>query len=89
MTSSKWHRPLEAEQLTCHNAGTVTRCLLKLLYKHHATYALLAIQKSKLDYEMKVAKRQSGHERYDSNDALSQDIRRTLVSAILPASVLF
>ena len=46
MMLSKWRRSLEAEQLPCHNAGTVTRCLLKLLFKHHATYALLAIQKS-------------------------------------------
>ena len=44
MTSSKWRRPLDAEQSTCHNAGIVTTCLLKLLYKHHATCALLAIQ---------------------------------------------
>ena len=89
MISLKWRRPLEAEQLTCHNAGTVTRCLLKLFYKHHATYALLAIQKSKLDYDRKVAKQQSDHERYHSNDALPQDIRRMPVTAILPASTLF
>ena len=44
MTSSKWCRPLDAEQLMCHNAGIVTTCLLKLLYKHYATCALLAIQ---------------------------------------------
>ena len=30
------------------NAGIVTRCLLKLLYGHHATCAVLAIQKSML-----------------------------------------
>ena len=54
MMSSKWCQPLDAEQLTCHNAGIVTRCLLKLLHKHHATCALLAIQKSMLDYDRKV-----------------------------------
>ena len=43
MTSSRWRRPLDVEQLTCHNTGIVTTCLLKLLYKHHTTYALLAI----------------------------------------------
>ena len=89
MTSSKWHRPLNAEQLTCHNTDVVTRCMLKLLHKHHATCALLAIQKSMLDYNRKVVKQWSNHECYHSNDALSQYIRRTPVSAILPASVPF
>ena len=49
----------------------VTRCLLKLHHKHHATCALLAIQKPMLEYDRKVVKRRSNHERYHSNDALS------------------
>ena len=56
MTLSKWRRPLNAEQLPWHNADIVTRCLLKLLYEHHATCAVLAVQKSMLDYDRKVAK---------------------------------
>ena len=89
MTSSKWRQPLNAEQLTCHNAGVVTRCLLKLLHKHHTTCALLATQKSMLDYDRKVVKRQGDHEHYHSNNTLSQYIQRMPVSVILPASVPF
>ena len=66
MASTTWSRT------ACHNAGTVTRCLPKLLYKHHATYALLAIQKSKLDYDRKVAKWRSDHECCDRFVALPQ-----------------
>ena len=54
MMSSKCRQPLDAEQLPCHNAGVVTRCLLTLLYKHHATFALLAVQKSMLVYNRKA-----------------------------------
>ena len=67
----------------------VKRCLLKLLYKHNATCALLAIQKSVLDYDRKVAKRQSGHECCHSNDTLSQDLCRMPVYVLLPAFVYF
>ena len=89
MMSSKWRRPLNVEQLTCYNAGIVTRCLLKLLHKHHATCALLAIQKSVLNYDRKVVKWRNDHECCHSDDVLSQYICRTPVPVILPASVPF
>ena len=37
-----------------------------------------------LDCDRKVAKRWSEHERYYSNDTLSQDIHRTPVSSLVP-----
>ena len=46
MTSSNSCQQLDAEQLLCHNADIVTRCLFILLYKHRATCVLLAMQES-------------------------------------------
>ena len=66
----------------------VTKCLLKLFYKEHATCALLAIQKSMLDYNRKVAKRWSDHECCHSNNMLFQDLCR-MPYVILPNSVYF
>ena len=74
MILSKWRWPLDAKQLPCHSADIVTKCLLKLQYKHHATCALLAIQKSMLDYDRKVAKWWSDHEHCHSNIAQVQDL---------------
>ena len=42
-------------ELPCHNTDTVTKYWLKLLYKHQATCALLAVQKL-IEYDRKVGK---------------------------------
>ena len=46
---------LDAEWLLCHTTDIVTRYLLKFLYKHLATCAVLAIQKSMIDFNRKEA----------------------------------